>query len=538
MPLKVSHGIGAWIKDFKGSDAPQFKGKSDNERRDQAIAAYLSAKRDQKEGKESPPFDGPYKKVKSVVPGKHGEGPSTAKHLAKLGMKLAQDKKKPVKESDAAWAAAKEKEKMDRLNPNDQDKIAKIRAMLAKEKKPVKEGTGSLKPGWMLKKDPELAKKIKDKVDLAKKRQATYGDKSAGKSVGEAKERTSTYRFTHTPGDAESEKKLADLKKHVKDNMPGHRVVLQGRLGKNNPNAHKYSKSAPAAKYDAKGKRTNADVSGKSSGYTHTRIQKADAAKHDVYVYRREDVEYMQEETTFEVEVEGLPTMYMKAKSPGAVKAELRKVVKQPSMIQSVERVTDAEMKKVFRDKSQGREEEEMDEGVQQTLRKYVPGYAKHQLNKKMDAQAYEKGDSIKKTVDKDTNYYRYKKLADKLKKEEVEIDEAKTPSDAELHKTLGPSKNMQQGVEALKKKHGMTDAQAKAHIKRLMGESVNEVSGALAQRYHDKAMTSKPSTAGKKDPIGHSLKRFSGMQRAQDRIHRDSLKDIDKRASDRLKGM
>lgn len=45
MPLKVSDGIGAWIKDFKKSDAPQFKGKSEKERRDQAIAAYLSAKR-------------------------------------------------------------------------------------------------------------------------------------------------------------------------------------------------------------------------------------------------------------------------------------------------------------------------------------------------------------------------------------------------------------------------------------------------------------------------------------------------------------
>jgi len=47
------------------------------------------------------------------------------------------------------------------------------------------EGTGSLKPGWMLKKDPKLAKKLKNKLDLAKKRQATYGDKSAGKSVKE-----------------------------------------------------------------------------------------------------------------------------------------------------------------------------------------------------------------------------------------------------------------------------------------------------------------------------------------------------------------
>ena len=39
----------AWVDDFKKSDAPQFKGKSDKERRDMAVAAYLSAKRGQKE---------------------------------------------------------------------------------------------------------------------------------------------------------------------------------------------------------------------------------------------------------------------------------------------------------------------------------------------------------------------------------------------------------------------------------------------------------------------------------------------------------
>lgn len=48
MPLKVSDGMGAWIKDFQKSDAPQFKGKSDKERRDQAIAAYMDAKRGNK----------------------------------------------------------------------------------------------------------------------------------------------------------------------------------------------------------------------------------------------------------------------------------------------------------------------------------------------------------------------------------------------------------------------------------------------------------------------------------------------------------
>ena len=45
MPLKVSDGMGAWIDDFYKSKAPQFKGKSKDERRDMAIAAYLSAKR-------------------------------------------------------------------------------------------------------------------------------------------------------------------------------------------------------------------------------------------------------------------------------------------------------------------------------------------------------------------------------------------------------------------------------------------------------------------------------------------------------------
>jgi len=49
--LKVSDGLGAWISDFQKSDAPQFKGKSDKERRDMAIAAFTDAggKLEQKE---------------------------------------------------------------------------------------------------------------------------------------------------------------------------------------------------------------------------------------------------------------------------------------------------------------------------------------------------------------------------------------------------------------------------------------------------------------------------------------------------------
>jgi hypothetical protein len=42
--LNPSMGIKKYIDDFKKSDAPQFKGKSDKERRDMAIAAYMQAK--------------------------------------------------------------------------------------------------------------------------------------------------------------------------------------------------------------------------------------------------------------------------------------------------------------------------------------------------------------------------------------------------------------------------------------------------------------------------------------------------------------
>jgi hypothetical protein len=60
--------MGAWIKDFQKSDAPQFKGKSDKERREMAMAAYLSAKRgDRNEATDNPPFtpDPPKPKAKN-----------------------------------------------------------------------------------------------------------------------------------------------------------------------------------------------------------------------------------------------------------------------------------------------------------------------------------------------------------------------------------------------------------------------------------------------------------------------------------------
>lgn len=54
-------------------------------------------------------------------------------------------------------------------------------------------------------------------------------------------------------------------------------------------------------------------------------------------------------------------------------------------------------------------------EGLKQTLRKVVPGYAKREIDQKMDAGKFGKTDA-----DKDANFHRYKKIQDKMKEQGV----------------------------------------------------------------------------------------------------------------------
>ena len=51
MPLSAKDPIAKWIDDFKKSDAPQFKGKSGEDRKAMAIAAYMDAKKGAKQEK-------------------------------------------------------------------------------------------------------------------------------------------------------------------------------------------------------------------------------------------------------------------------------------------------------------------------------------------------------------------------------------------------------------------------------------------------------------------------------------------------------
>ena len=189
MPLKVSDGIAAWIKDFQKSDAPQFKGKSKDQRRDQAVAAYLSAKRG------------------------------------------------PLKKEDAFTQKAVD--------------------------------GGKMKP-------PSRAR-----LDAIQKQK-------------------------------DAEKKAVD------------KAIMRLRR-KNESATHASADKKPENYRDEKGR-------------IRTRM-----------VPTKKKVD---EDFTFKVDVEGLPALFMKGNSPGSVKAHLRKLVKQPSMVKDVKRVTKHDKKKEFRKRS------------------------------------------------------------------------------------------------------------------------------------------------------------------------------------------
>ena len=161
MPLSVKDGMGVWIKDFQKSNAPQFKGKSDKERREMAMAAYLDAKKNQKdesyvsmaqqravwatrkdggkghpdkknEATDKPPFTpDPPEAEKKNSDGTKTSPMSRAKQLAKMARDRNMKNEATVDTADIASKKAMKK--------SDTEKLGKLADMLAKERKPQKE---------------------------------------------------------------------------------------------------------------------------------------------------------------------------------------------------------------------------------------------------------------------------------------------------------------------------------------------------------------------------------------------------------------
>ena len=95
-------------------------------------------------------------------------------------------------------------------------------------------------------------------------------------------------------------------------------------------------------------------------------------------------------------------------------------------------------------------------------------------------------------------------------------LNEAANATDAQIHKVLGPTKNMSQGVAALKKAFKVSDAEAKKMIMRLMSEDVelDEAQykvpsnyAAMMQRKKKKDISQQMADKAKKDNISSSDK-------------------------------
>ena len=239
MPLKVSDGMGAWIDDFQKSDAPQFKGHTKEKRRDQAIAAYLSAKK----------------------------GPQ----------------KESVNEAKKFYLFSNEKDA--------RDYAKKIKGKYVK-------GTG---------KSAGKHAVIKEKVDYV------------GKMTG------SGFKFSK--------------KFQPKSKLPPH---LQGDMvGK--------ARKAFSKTRNQKISGTPDEVKQKMKN-----IKKKDKIKIGEGMATGNEPGMM-----FKVKVEGLPDMIMVGKSPSDIQQQLRKIVKQPSMIDSVDRMPKSQVRKMYRDLAGGKDIDE-----------------------------------------------------------------------------------------------------------------------------------------------------------------------------------
>ena len=73
--------------------------------------------------------------------------------------------------------------------------------------------------------------------------------------------------------------------------------------------------------------------------------------------------ETFDEAMKWEVKITGLPTFYSDGKSRGQVRQALRKMLKRPDDIESIERTTPAALKKIRRDQAKGEGEDVKKEG-------------------------------------------------------------------------------------------------------------------------------------------------------------------------------
>ena len=199
--------------------------------------------------------------------------------------------------------------------------------------------------------------------------------------------------------------------------------------------------------------------------------------------------ESVEEAAQFKVDIEGLPPTFMQGRSSAEILAKLRKIVKQPSIIKDVERYTDMEVKKAYRQKAQGREVEEA---------------KRPNPEDNAPASPDEKSMAIKQA---EFIEYATKEIADHMKKNK-EFPEWMQNKLSALHQK---AKDMHSTL-------GAHDVDESAQI--------DEISADLAKSYYKKATAPDAYKAASdlghtKDSMRKAHNRVVGSNKAMDRIYR-----------------
>tara|TARA_B100000424_G_C22906468_1_gene482176 strand:+ start:672 stop:1460 length:789 start_codon:yes stop_codon:yes gene_type:complete len=208
------------------------------------------------------------------------------------------------------------------------------------------------------------------------------------------------------------------------------------------------------------------------------------------------------EAVQYKIDVEGLPPTFMTGRSTAEIMAKLRKIVKQPSMIKSVVRHTDAEVKKAFRNKAQGREMDEVvtyhgnpnkDDDARNAARR--KGLAKRLAT--ADKKAYKKTNTKNAPTNeasvvpsKDGKKLVPMKKHSEPKSEPVPNDQFGLPKlkkeavyGSQAQRMMSPLQKARQDKEkADRDRHG------KLHMMKGRPKKLGEISMDLKQRYADKA--------------------------------------------------
>ena len=336
-------------------------------------------------------------------------------------------------------------------------------------------------------------------------------------------------------------------------------------MGKDNPNAHKYSKDAPWGKYKD-GKRVNSDVSGKSGGHSHQRIQKADAAHHDVYVYNRNESVELDElkRSTLASYVKKAAGVGDRNSLPNAMRDQMT-----AANMGDKEWYKDSQRKANMRgmgiqratDRLAKEEVEELDELKKSTLASYIKKATPDAMDQGVKGMDFKNENRPKHFNKAMGRMMGIKKAADKLAKEEVEnLDElkkstlgsyVKKASTNQIGNTAAvlANKNDSETDRARKRMGNRMSGIAKA-TDRLTKEEVelDEVSKSTLGRYVKAASTDAARKTSEKDSVdrdypnrsfsdrlgykkelGKKLnRRRVGISKAVDRLTKEEVEQID----------